>query len=160
VTSSPDYCIDSSSLIAGYLEIYHFERFPGLWEKMADMAESGRLIAPQVVYRELTKQDNEMAEWVKLRRRMFVEQDTVQDALMRQLARAFPILIDPVRSFTCASTADQLVVALAKSRGCLLVSEEKKGSYQKPKIPQLCGHLGVTQISFADIIRREGWIFS
>lgn len=159
MTVPPVYCTDASSLIAGYIEQYHHERFPGLWANMADLADSGRLIASQAIYREVTKQDNAIAAWVKLRRKIFMEQDTAQDVLMGRIVAEFPILVDPVKSITCASPADQLVVALAKSRDCLLVSEEKKGSDQRPKIPQLCGYLGVTQMAFADIIHKEGWTF-
>ncbi len=75
------------------------------------------------------------------------------------MASSFPPLSDPKRQLVCASVTDQLVVALAAARGYTVVSEERKGSIDKPKIPQLCNHFGVDLVSFLDLILLEKWTF-
>ncbi len=150
------YCIDSSSLIDGYRSIYPHNIFIGLWDKIDGLVQQQRLIAPEQVYKELIDQDDDLAGWIKDRRQMFIAPDSDQDAVIRTIALNFPQL---TRTVLLADPADPWVVALAKVRGCLVVSEEKGRSHTNPKIPQICERFRVSHIPFLSIVKAEGWVF-
>jgi len=42
---------------------------------------------------------------------------------------------------------------------CIVVSEEKVGTVDKPKIPDVCSSYGVKHFSNLDLISNEGWAF-
>jgi len=159
MSASKTYCIDSSSLIFGHNAAYPHNVFVGLWKKIDELAEEGRLVAPEDIYREIHPRGDQLSAWVELHREMFQPLTRTEQSILIKLAAAFPPLTDPSRSRACASTADQMVVAHAAANGCLVVSEEKRGSLKAPKLPQLCDHLKVPRIGFLDIILLEGWTF-
>ena len=159
MSAEPIYCVDTSSLIDGYLDVYPHDVFVRLWSNIQVLVELGRFIAPEEIFDELENQQDELFEWAKAHRQMFVQMDLGEDAILRKMVAIFPQLADPIRSRACASTADQILVAVAAARGCVVVSEERSGSALKPKIPELCDHFGVQKIQFLDIVRWEGWKF-
>lgn len=152
----PIYCIDTSSLITGFKRLYPAQVFVGLWRQIDALVEEGRLRAPEEVYRELEDQDDELTKWIKRHRTMFIAPDYYQTAVISQIAVAFPSLS---KSKVSANTADPWVIALAESKGYIVVSEERGGSVQNPKIPQMCQHYRLTHISFLSIVLNEGWVF-
>src|SRR5215213_8676860 len=153
------YCIDASSLIYGHNNGYRHDVFIGLWRRMTELAESGRLRAPEEIYIEVKDWGDALSTWAKLHKSIFLGATSVEQDLLTEMAVRFPPLSDPKRQLVCASAADQMVVALAAARGYAVVSEETKGSDARPKIPQLCAEFGVEQMSFLDLILREGWTF-
>ena len=150
------YCIDTSGLTAGYWRVYPAAVFGGVWSKIADLIEEGRLIAPEQVYKELKKQDDALYQWVKARRKMFVAEDPDQIRMASQITNDFPNL---AKKHSVAKPADPWVVALASLRGLWVIHDEKAGSVENPKIPQLCRKYGVVEKRFVDIILNEGWLF-
>ncbi len=139
MSDQPVYCVDASSFIDGYLDVYPFDIFVRLW------ANEG--------------QQDDLYAWATAHKQIFVSMGSGENAKLRQMVSAFPQLADPIRSKSCASTADQILVAIAATRGHVVVSEERQGSPQKPKIPELCDHFGVRRIQFLDIVKWEGWTF-
>ena len=57
------YSLDASGLIAGWLN-YPPAVFPGLWERIEALAQSGRLLIAEDVYRELKPKDEELSKWL------------------------------------------------------------------------------------------------
>lgn len=159
MTSAALYCIDTNSLILGRIERYPYPAFRSLWDNIEQLVHDGRLIAPEDVFAELKHHEDDVTAWATQHRQLFVPFEHRMAESLALLAAAFPQLSSSIRSRGAASDTDQLVVALAKARGCFVVSEEGKGSAAKPKVPELCRHLGVSQIRFLDIILREGWSF-
>jgi hypothetical protein len=43
--------------------------------------------------------------------------------------------------------------------GSTVVTEEKPRSLVNPKIPDVCGALGVRCINMLELIREQGWIY-
>ena len=58
-----------------------------------------------------------------------------------------------------AGGADPFVIALARTRSLVVVSEEKKQSLKNPKIPDVCDSLGVQCLGVVGMMRQEGWRF-
>jgi hypothetical protein len=151
------YCIDTSALIGGYNRIYPQPNFVGLWERMGDLVDAGRLVSSEEVYKELAYQEDALFDWAKAHRAMFHQANYREQAFMTQIANEFPGLS---RSRTSANTADPFVVAHAGVHGYIVVSEEKReGSDVHPKIPMICRRFSVAHHPFLTIIKMEGWVF-
>lgn len=159
------YCIDTSAWI-DMKELYPARIFLTLWNKLDVLVKSGRVIAPQEVYSELDKKDDEVLQWVKQRKRLFKSlNDEEQLALVFDIQEKFPNLVDPQKE---TPDADPFVVALAflETRNltmigdqCVVVSQEKPSSNvsDKPKIPDACNAYGVKHLSILDLLDNEGW---
>lgn len=128
-------------------------------QDMEELVQQGRLIAPEDIFDELTDQQDDLYEWAKAHRNLFVEIGPREEDRLRKMLAAFPQLADPIKSRSCASSADQILVALAAANRYVLVSEESAGSRTKPKIQELCDLFRVERIRFLDIVKREGWTF-
>ncbi|HKZ97500.1 MAG TPA: DUF4411 family protein [Hyphomicrobiaceae bacterium] len=154
------YCIDTSSLIAAWGELYPIEHFPKLWEHVEALVQNGRLKAPVEVLHETKRRSTELHKWLGKRKAMFVDID--EDIQRRQTAimAAFPKLIDTRRGHFAA---DPWVIALSIERGLVLVTQERfTGKPARPNIPDVCadGRFKTDCINLLDLIRREKWIFS
>jgi hypothetical protein len=84
-----------------------------------------------------------------------VHGEDVQRAAQTILKR-FPLL---VKASAQRTQADPFVIAVAQVRKIPVVTEERGGSANKPKIPYVCGQLGVACITVVEFIRDQGWTF-
>lgn len=151
------FSIDTSAILDGWTRHYPREAFPGLWRHLEEMIRSGDLRASEEVMYELEKKEDEAFAWASAQDNFFVPMDDkVQDAVSEILA-AHPRLLDTRRG---RSGADPFVIALARVRGCVVITgEHRSGSLERPKIPDVCHAIDVESISLLDLIRREGWVF-
>lgn len=161
------YCIDTSSLIE--LKV-HYSRdvFPGVWDKMSEIASSGSLIAPMAVFDELKQKDDELYAWAREHKDMvFKALEPAQIEIVKNIITRFPGLIDPDKE---PPDADPFVIALAiytneKQKEslfvtrCVVVTEEKRGTEIHPKIPDVCGYYDIEFINLLELFRREKWEF-
>ncbi|MGH2561933.1 MAG: DUF4411 family protein [Thermomicrobiales bacterium] len=113
-------------------------------------------MAPEEVLKELEYQEDDLTTWAKEHKQMFAKPDYYLIAFLTEIARDFPQLS---QSKVAANTADPFVIALAKVKGYVVVSEEKRESLKNPKIPRLCRHYQVSPVSFLHLITGEGWVF-
>ncbi len=123
---------------------------------MSDLVDEGRLRASVAVFDELKKQKDDLFHWVNLRTHMLVEKNIDQLRYQSQISTDFPQL---ARRHSSASPADPWVVALARMNRYIVVSNEKTGSIENPKIPHICNRYGVTHWTVTRLIHEEGWIF-
>jgi hypothetical protein len=149
------YGIDTSGLIDGWVRYYPPEVFPCLWNRIDELIESGGLVASEEVYLEIQKQDDELAQWAKQRRKMFVPaDDEIQIAVTGIMATHGAL----VNIKTGESGADPWVIALAQVRGLTVVSGEIR-RLPKLTIPSVCDAKAVRHLNFLDMIRDLGWHF-
>ena len=158
------YCLDTS----GWTRIrrnYPFGNFPSLWAHIDGLANNTRLVSPQQVYVELQKIYDELFRWVKSRKQIFLDPDKEQSDLVSEILKNFPNWINPLK---VTPEADPWVIALAivqnrnlKMIGdeCIVVSDERQGNINKPKIPWVCSNYNVKHFSILDLIYKEGWTF-
>ncbi|MGH3631875.1 MAG: DUF4411 family protein [Sciscionella sp.] len=152
------YVFDTSSLIGAWFRTYPPDVFPRLWQNMDDLAHSGRLLVPEEVMFELKAQDDDLLTWVKDRSDLIVT--PTSRAVMLE-ARA--ILVDHkhlTKTGTGRGRADPFVIALAAIRECPVVTQERGGSADKPRIPYVCGVRQIPCMAILDVIRAEGWRFA
>ena len=153
----PLYSFDTSAIVNGWRKNYPPDVFPPLWEKLDELIDSGKVIAISEVLVELEKQDDEVYVWAKRRRKMFLEIDTDIQIAVAEIMRRFPRLVDTSRS---RSAADPFVIALARVKGCAVVTEESmSGSIVKPRIPDVCSVMGIRAIRLLQVVREQGWVF-
>lgn len=162
------YCIDTSSLIELKIK-YPREVFPTLWEKMEELIQSGRIIAPIEVKKEIEKGDDELKKWVrgKKRNRMFIKPDENQVMKVKEILKDFPFLAKPDKPDEPNADPWLFAVVLVKIEeekerliqynSYIIVTEE---SQRKPKkIPAVCKEIGIVSINLIGLFKEEGWKF-
>lgn len=152
------YSIDTSSLVAAWLERYPPDVLPPLWEKdLPTLIASGELRATEEVRFELERKDDDLAAWAKVQSGLFVELDTAIQQHVRDLLSDHPRLVNAHRP---SSAADPFVIGLALTTGGTVVTEESmSGSAKRPRIPDVCHVRGVRCISLLTMIREQGWSY-
>lgn len=153
------YCFDTSALIHAWRRAYPPKRFPGVWAAFDALIEDGRMVASIEVYNELEKKDDDVFAWAKERKdTLFVEINDDVQAQVVQIMATYPRLVDTVKG---KSGGDPFVIALAMSATPphTIVTDEKGGKADSPKIPSVCVHEGVPCIDLLTLIEDEDWTF-
>ena len=135
-----------------------------LWDGMERLIEAGRFIAPREVLRELEARDDELLTWAKQNRRMFVNPDEEQLALLTELLEKHPDAWDMEKE---TPEADPFVITLARyqragllKEDCHVLAEEQgKGTIGR-KIPHVCNLYKIPCIRLVDMFELEGWKIS
>lgn len=152
------YSIDTSAILDGWRRYYPREIFPGLWDRLEALIRAGHLRATEEVLRELEKRDDDVLAWASKQDGFSIPiDDDIQDDVSAIL-RDHPKLIDTRKN---RSAADPFVIALARTRRCIVVTGEgPTGSLERPNIPDVCDAVGTRCMSLVDLIRTEGWTFN
>jgi hypothetical protein len=149
------YSFDSSALIHAWGRAYRPKSFPTFWAHMDELATGGRLKISSEVYEELSKKDDDVFNWAKLRKAdIYVDiTDAVQDRVI-EIMSDHPRLVDTKNG---KSGGDPFVIALA-SCGlgiAAVVTQENPGG---DRIPQVCDEEGIPCMNLADFIEVELWV--
>lgn len=154
------YSIDTSGFVRGWRYDYPPDIFPVVWDSIDDLINDGTLIACEDVLTELKTGGDDLYDWVRARRKMFIPLDAaIQEAVADVLA-IHPDWVPPDRS---RNMADPFVVAVAKVHGCTVVSGEVWTNSPKPenvRIPNVCSSFGIKHITFLDLMREQRWVFT
>ena len=158
------YIIDTSSLIE--LNQHNpMDLYPGVWQKMEGLVNSGRLFAPREVFEEIKRFDDSLADWSKKHTKMFKEPTGEQIKIVKEILKKYPSLIKKGKRYA----ADPWVIALAIEMihgpqktlveiKRIVVTEEKiRGN--KINIPYVCEEYTVEAIDILDMFRIEEWKF-
>jgi hypothetical protein len=112
------------------------------------------LTAPQEVFDEISSIDDELIRWARQNRSLFEALDPSQLNEVRNIERDFPSLVDPYKQ---TPDADPFIVALAKIKGWAVITSEKLGTPDHPKIPDVCRRYSVRCLSLIEFFREMGW---
>jgi hypothetical protein len=121
-----------------------------------DYIDSGVLVASEEVYLELQKKQDELSQWARHRRQMFIPADAAIQAAVSDIMRTHSALVNVK---TGGSAADPWVIALAQVRSLTVVSGEIRRP-SKVMIPDVCDAKGVRHISLLEMIREQGWRYT
>lgn len=149
------YSFDTSALIEGN-KIYPIDVFPALWDKLATLINDGHVRAIVQVKTELSKKDDDIFKWSSRFPDLFLPLDSTVQAEVRAIMKDFPNLVNVAAN---KSTADPFVIALAHVKKCAVVTYEKPGSIQNPKIPFVCNSKSVAVMNLVKLMQLEGWSF-
>jgi Domain of unknown function (DUF4411) len=160
MSEAPRYCIDTSSLVAAWVERYPPDVVPSFWPPFERSIARGLVIAPDEVREEIANPP-ELRAWAAQRSGMFRDldaglQQSVREVVagLQQHARRNGYKLDPL-SFR----ADPFVIALARLTGTTVVSEEGANPSDggRPKIPNLCGWYGLRVVNLLTLMREQGF---
>ena len=154
----PKYSIDTSSLVAAWLERYPIDNFPGFWSGLDDAIQSSIVVASQEVLREVKKRDEGLYKWCKERKKFFIEVDDDCQDRVTEIMEKYPRFVD---TRTGKNSGDPFVIALAQTYDpqLIVVTEENGGSGSRPAIPYVCAAEGIQQVNMLTLIQRLGWKF-
>lgn len=151
------YSIDTSAIIHAWRRAYPPEVFPALWQRIDRLIGEAQLIATEEVLVELERVDDEVHQWARQRRAMFVPTDEEIQHAVQEILQSHRGLVDPARP---RLGADPFVVALARLRACTVVTQETPtGNPTRLKIPDVCRALEIGCINVLQFIRLQGWVF-
>jgi Domain of unknown function (DUF4411) len=151
------YSFDSSAFINPFRRYYPQDLFPKFWDAVAERIVSGEIIASEVVRDEIDGKDDQLKTWVRAQSGLFIQVDEEQQDEVATIMRNFPTWVDIESS---KNNADPFVIALAKAKGLVVVSDEGNGSEQNPKIPFVCREAGVRHLKVVEFIRAIGLRFT
>lgn len=164
------YCVDTSSFI--YCQKAFAERpsrvifYASVWELLDNLAADGRLLAPYLVFVEITKNRDEVGLWALAHPGVFRPKG-------EYAARVIEILKEPGQRLVAATAprgaeeSDPWVIALAEGisappttlwdelRVGVVVSEETKVG----GIREICSRRKVDHVDFTEMLSAEGLSF-
>lgn len=151
------YSFDTSAFIKGRRDLLPPEVFPTFWTNVEQMIMAGSIRAIDEVRRELSKRDDTTKAWAMSQDSLFVDlEEDIQAATMGVLA-AHPKLTGTGGG---RNEADPFVIGLAQARHGVVVTEETlSNNINKPRIPDVCGALGVRCINLVQFARDQDWKF-
>lgn len=151
------YSIDSSALVFAWTDAYVIDHFASFWDRLDALAREGRALVTDEVFEEMARKEDGLFGWLSSRPHMIMPHtEDIQDSVSEVLAR-YPLLIKATG--VNRSGADPFVIALARCRGAVVISQEQNGSTSKPKIPDVCSGYGITCGRLRSLIATEGWRF-
>ncbi len=119
------------------------------------VANDGRLMASDEVLRELERKDDGAHAWVKAHPQMLVALDSEVERHVRDIMQRYPRLVDTKKG---RSVCDPFVIALARLRNLTVITAENAtGKVEVPRIPDVCGDLGIPCIRMLEFFRQQGW---
>lgn len=149
------YCIDTNSLMDVWNRYYPIDIFPGLWGNIEQLIDSGVMVSPEEVLKELDKKDDDLSRWAKGKAGFFVPFDAEQQPHLVTVMTEHELL---VKNSKRANAADPFVIALAKSRTLTVITQEKlTGSTTKPRIPDVCDAMDIQCMTIVEMVRHEQW---
>jgi len=143
--------------VDGWVRWYPPDVFPTVWEHLRRLANVGKIVSSEEVFRELERKEDELFAWAKRYKGMFLPLDDAVQASVTEIMAAFPRLVDGRLG---KSFADPFVIATARvTERVVITGERPTGKVQRPKIPDVCQHFGVECINLVELFRREKWTF-
>jgi predicted nucleic acid-binding protein len=149
------YSIDTSAFLDAWVRNYPADVFPTIWQQMDRAARNGTLLASDEVLRELERKEDGAHAWVKARSEMLVGLDSEIEQHVRDIMRDYPRLVDTKKG---RSVGDPFVIAVARVRNLTVItSENATGRRDVPRIPDVCGDLGIPWVRMLDFFREQQW---
>lgn len=152
------YCLDTNALIQPWNSYYSMKLCPDYWSILDQLAHRKLIFCTTEVHREISRIDDELSKWIKLRSHLFRDvSDGVQQRL-REVLQKFPRLVDSTKD---RSMADPWVIAHALAENATVVTKERASeSPKRIKIPDVCDHFGVRWINDFQFVTEIGIRFS
>ena len=151
MSSKPQqYCLDANVLIEAWQKYYSPKFCPAYWEILNDLGKQGRLFLPKNVADEITRTEDDLAEWLK---RSDIPIQPIDGNVTKCLSKIY--VANPLHKFLVDNTrqrslADPWVIAHAmNSNACVVTKEnlETAANSKRIKIPNVCENMGIRWIN-------------
>ena len=158
------YIIDTSSLIE--LNKHNpMDVYPGVWQRIEQLIDTGRLLAPKEVFYEIGNIDDQLHSWSKMQDKLFVEPTLKQIEIVKNILEKYPSLIDINRKYDADPWVIALAIELVNSPQMTLITikrivvTEEKIRGNMIRIPFVCQGYKIASIDVIGMFREEGWKF-
>ena len=160
------YVIDTSSLIELRPFLKYKDVVVSLWSNMETLIDSGRLMAPEIVFTDLKGKSDDVLAWAKSHMSLFHKMTEDQLKILKEIENRYPGWVDINSN---KNQSDPYVVALAISKknekqkdlaysNVIVVNEESKNP-KRLKIPSVCKNYGIESIDLGEFFKKEDWKF-
>ena len=158
--SNHTYLLDANMLIQAYLIYYGFDLVPGFWTELAKNAQDGRIKSIDRVLNEIGTIDDDLKKWVDKFESWFVDTeckevlDVYGSVIGWMLKKNYK---ERAKSeFAQVDNSDAWVIAYAKAKDCIVVTEGYFNVDIKKKIPipNVCRNFGVRCVNTFDMMRE------
>lgn len=106
---------------------------------------------------ELSRRDDAIHDWAKSQADLFVPLTPDIQRAAREVLGAHPRLVGTGGG---RNSADPFVIALARARDGVVVTEETlSGNINRPRIPDVCEAMGVPWLNLVRFVQQQGWTF-
>lgn len=155
-----EFWLDTNVFIGAARGPYGFDIAPGFWVFLDEMVGQRRIASPQMVYRELTAGEDQLATWVKDRRTsgLFIEPDATVQVRFGEIATYVYNQYDAVNAGRFLEVADPWLIAHASVQGGTVVTLETlvPPNAKKVKIPNVCNQFAVRWTNTYQMLRDLG----
>ena len=163
------YVVDSNFFIQAHRVNYPLDIAFSFWNKVKELANSGRIISIDKVKNELYDKNDDLEDWCKvnLPENFFKSTEDVMAEYGRVTAWAISLnnhyLPNAINEFLDADEADAFLVAysLADDQNRIIVTHEvsQPKSKNKIKIPEACSPFNVRYLNTIEMLREIGETF-
>jgi hypothetical protein len=156
------YSFDTSVFMDWQARYYPPDIFTSLLTKIEGLIATDQCSAVELVKEEIEAVGTPaLRAWAKEHPALFVTLDPLVQVEAATIESKYPDLMDPKNLY---QSADAYIVALAKVKDGIVVSQEtsaaeKKSAKRTHYIPDVCRDLGIPCINLLGLMRREGWTF-
>ena len=151
------YSFDTSAILNGRRDLFRPTVFQTLWVQIEGAIADGQVRSVDEVQRKLARRDDDARQWADAQGDLFVPLELPIQQSAAQILNVHPRLVSQVGR---RSAADPFVIALAMVRNGTVVTEETaRGNLTSPRIPDVCGDLGVPCLNLMEYIEAQGWTF-
>ena len=152
------YLLDSDVLIRAKNDHYGFDLCPGFWNWLELANSRGLVPSVEAVYNELASSDDELAEWVKAHRSMFLPLTATELPSVAAVNRWAndSVNYEPAAKAEFASAADSFLIAHAVAGGHTVVTHETiSDGRRKIKIPNAAVANGVAVMNPFQMLKAD-----
>ncbi len=152
------YAVDNNVLIT--LMAYHPPDKPAyqaIWDEIESLIKQKNIFSTMVVYEEIMKylgKDDRLKKWaISHKKRFFIPTNQEIFKLAKGVAKDFPDLLDKKKLQTGEPDADPFLIALAKSEGATIITQERKDLPNR--IPMVALHYSVKSIDLYEFFEKR-----
>jgi len=152
----PEYWLDANVFIESKNRYYAFDLVPGFWRLLEQKCVEGVIASSTLVYDELEKGADDLAEWAKNQKALFVEPDQAVQSRFTDIANYVNSRYPATQARQFLAGADPWLIAHAKTYGDVVVTREDRvpSHSSKAKIPNVCDYFGIGSIDLFEMLRR------
>jgi predicted nucleic acid-binding protein len=143
------YVVDTNVLIT--LMAHHPQDKPAyqaIWDEIESLIKQNKIFSTEVVYEEIMRylgKDDRLKKWARShKKRFFIPTNSETFQFAQDVAKNFPDLLDKKKLQTGEPDADPFLIALARSEGTIIITQERKDLSNR--IPMVALHYKVKSI--------------
>jgi len=133
--------------------------FKAIWDEIKELIKQKNIFSTIVVYEEIMEylgKDDRLKKWAQAhKKQFFIPTNPEIFQLAKDIIKAFPDLPDKKKLQTGEPDADPFIIALAKSEGAAIITQEKDES----KIPTVAKYYNIKCINLFEFFKEQGLKF-